>query len=62
MTEPVSEKPPFDYFAASLATGIVGPFVIWGLYVVSPNPWVMAIGCVLFISFVFWGFGRIRIE
>ncbi|MCB9850056.1 MAG: hypothetical protein H6817_05065 [Phycisphaerales bacterium] len=54
-------KRPFDWYAASLAAGITGPFTIWGLYVVSPNAWVMAIGCVLFISFVFWGFGRIRI-
>jgi 4-amino-4-deoxy-L-arabinose transferase-like glycosyltransferase len=61
MTEPASEKPPFDYYAATLAAGITGPFTIWGLYVVSPNYWIMAIGCVLFISFVFWCFGKIRI-
>jgi hypothetical protein len=37
MTEPASEKPPFDYYAATLAAGITGPFTIWGLYVVSPT-------------------------
>ena len=52
---------PFDWYAATLAAGITGPFVIWGLYVVSPNYWIMGIACVLFIGFVFWGFGRIRI-
>lgn len=62
MTEHATEKRPFDFFAACLAAGIVGPFVIWGLYEVFQNYWAMGIGSVLFISFVFWGFGRIRIE
>jgi hypothetical protein len=55
------ENAPFDWYAASLAAGITSPFATWALYVVSPNYWVMAIGCVIFISLVFWGFGRIRI-
>ena len=60
---PLSEdNAPFDWYAATIATAITSPFAIWALYVVSPNYWIMAIGCVIFMSIVFWGFGKIRIS
>jgi len=53
---------PFDWYAATIATSITSPFAIWALYVVSPNLWVMVIGCLLFMGIVFWGFGKVRIH
>jgi len=53
----------FDWYAASLAAGITGPFVIWGMYVLlEPRYVLIAVASALFIGFAFLGFGRLKIR
>ncbi|HRX85854.1 MAG TPA: hypothetical protein P5572_12625 [Phycisphaerae bacterium] len=52
----------FDWYAALLAAGITVPFAIWGLFVIfSPHYIVIGVMCAVFITLVFWGFGRLRV-
>ena len=53
----------FDGYAATLAAGITGPFVIWGLFVLlRPRYGLVALGSTLFIALVFLGFGKLRVR
>ena len=63
MKDAPSTRKPFDWYAAVLATGVTGPFVLWGLWVLlHPRYVLMGVIAAVFLTFVFWGFGRIRIQ
>lgn len=59
----MESKRSFDWYGACVAAGITGPFAIWALWVLlHPHyAWIVVAG-LAFVSFVFWGFGKIRIS
>lgn len=62
--QPVRAEPRrFDWYAATLAAGITGPFASWALYVLlAPRYLAIALGALAFMTFVFLGFGRLRLR
>jgi glucuronate isomerase len=67
-TENQSDETRFDWYAATVAMAVTAPFAIWALLVITEqfkleSHLAIAIGAsVVFMAFVFWAFGTIKIK